>query len=130
MANKVKQFRYYNENSEKNQPLKLDDMWKEYEENQPTDLSEYLKTLYVNGKIFNKFYPIKQLGIQTMPGTKFYLNNGLTPIVVGFTGIFELDLEDQTEIFKLTFDNTSMKKIKENDSGYLLVDIIYDSEEV
>jgi hypothetical protein len=36
--------------------------------------------------------PIVQLGIQSVPGTKFYLNGSNNPIIIGNTGIYELDL--------------------------------------
>ena len=75
------------------------------DKNQPFDLT-YAKL--VDGSVFDtpSCYPIVQLGIQTLPGTKFYLNNSIEPIIVGYTGIYELDLDNQTEIFKLTFNNT------------------------
>ena len=46
--------------------------------------------------------------------------------MVGFTGIYELDLDGQVEIVKLTFSKTSMERIEENSNGYLIVDVLYD----
>lgn len=72
---------------------------------------------------------ITQLGIQTLPGIKFYLNDGVDPIIVGSTGIYELDLEGLSEITALSFDKDSIKRIDDNDNGYLIVDAIYSAEE-
>ena len=111
MAKVVKQYRFYN----KNDTIR----------NQPSNVT---KEQFVNGLVFESpsCYPILQLGIQALPGTKFYINSGLEPIVVGFTGIYELDLDGQTEIVKLTFNKTSMERIEENSNGYLIVDVLYD----
>jgi hypothetical protein len=37
---------------------------------------------------------ISQLGIQGRPGTSFYLNGSTLPIVLGETGIYEIDLQN------------------------------------
>ena len=59
MANAIKQFRFYgDENVGKNQP-----------QNATLDS-------YHTGSVFAAYFPILQLGIQTLPGTIFYLNNG------------------------------------------------------
>ena len=91
-------------------------------------ISLLTKEQFIDGLVFDSpsCYPILQLGIQALPGTKFYINSGLDPIVVGFTGIYELDLDGQAEIVKLTFNKDSMKRIEENSNGYLIVDILYD----
>ena len=112
MANVVKQFRYYNdENAAKNQP---------------TDATG---TDYVSGNVFKTFFPILQLGIQSLPGTMFYLNNAIDPVIVGRTGIYELDLEEEVEISDIRFDLYSINAIKDNGNAYLIVDIIYDNGE-
>lgn len=111
MARAIKQYRYFNDNNENNQPLNT------------TSLD------YISGAVFEvpSCYPILQLGIQTLPGTKFYVNYGIDPIIVGFTGIYELDLENQAEIVHLTFDKDSIETIKNNGNGYLIIDILYDN---
>jgi len=43
-----------------------------------------------------------------MPGTKFYLNKSTNPVMIGYTGIYELDLNGQIEISALNFDKASM----------------------
>jgi len=68
MAKKIKQFRYYGENNENNQPLTVVG-------NTGPRAMNYLD--FMNGNVFANYYPIVQLGIQAMPGTKFYLNNAI-----------------------------------------------------
>ena len=112
MAKKVKQFRYY----------------KDYEaldlsKNEPSDLTAKKLT---TGSSFSNYTPILQLGIQTLPGVKVYLNNAEIPVIVGVTGIYELDLEDKAEITSMRFDESSLTMIAGNTSAYLMVDILYD----
>ena len=122
MANKIKQFRYYNDtnNLGKNSPsvITIDGA--------DVDVSY---AHYVSGAVFGECFPVLQFGIQSLPGTKFYLNNGNDPIIIGSTGIYELDLEGQTEITQIQMDGGSMKTINDNDSAYLISDIIYDNGE-
>ncbi len=108
---KVMQFRYYGEKNINNQPNNIS------------------KSKLVSGSIFNEYLPIVQLGIQTLPGTKFYLNNGIAPIVIGSTGIYELNLEGLTNITDLSFHAKSLQLIDENISSYLIIDIVYEQEE-
>ncbi len=118
MARKVKQFRYYGENNSNNQPTLTQIS------NGSTEQTTYVK--YVNGEVFANYYPILQLGIQAIPGTKFYLNDSVEPIIVGYTGIYELDLEGQAEITKISFDRYSLQQINQLNNALLIVDIIYD----
>lgn len=88
---------------------------------------------FFTGSAFADRTPIYQLGIQALPGTKFYLNGGIDPIVVGATGIYELDLQEKAIISALRFDAESMLTIKEmaenTGNGFLIVDIVYEGEE-
>jgi hypothetical protein len=43
-----------------------------------------------------------------LPGVEFHLNNGITPITIGYTGIYELELDDVSDITSLTFNAKSM----------------------
>ena len=104
MANKIMQFRYYGEKVSNNQP------------------SNISASNLASGHIFSGYLPITQLGIQTLPGTKFYLNNSIYPVVVGSTGIYELDLKGVTQITEIHFDKRSLNLIND----YLIVDIIAD----
>ena len=124
MAYKVKQFRYYNDKSSE---------VTESKRNQPTTLDGTTTLItsehYVNGDVFGKHFPVTQLGIQALPGTKFYLNEAVDPVIIGATGIYELDLTNGIQISKITFDRKSMEIIKNNDNAFLIVDIIYDDGE-
>ena len=134
MAYRVKQFRYYNDESSYETEVQLPDNngvlkpTKVSPKNQPAGLTGMkLKS----GSVFSNYLPILQLGIQTIPGVKFYVNNSETPVIVGATGIYELDVDGLTEITNLTFDTTAINLIKSNPStAYLIVDIIYDDREV
>ena len=111
MSKQIMQIRYYGEKGKNDTTTK----------NYPTDLAFRMLTA---GSVFNNLYPITQLGIQTLPGTKFYLNNGQTPIIVGSTGIYELDLEGLSEITELRFDPGSINRIDSNPNAYLIVDLV------
>ena len=113
MAKQVMQFRYYQDGDEV--------------KNCPTSITAEALT---SGKVFEDYLPIIQLGIQSLPGTEFYLNNSYSSIVIGSTGIYELDLEGYTEITNLKFDIKSIERIAEGPSAYLIIDIISDLEEV
>ena len=112
MARKVQQIRYYGDHksdSDKNYPANL--------------TGNRLRS----GSIFNQYTPMKQIGFQTMPGVKFYLNNSIEPIVIGSTGIYALNVENLTEITALSFDTTSINMINETPStSYIIVDILYE----
>lgn len=120
MARAIKQFRYYSENDARNQP---------YPTTSNTDSAATYLNL-CNGKIFknNHVYPILALGIQTLPGVKFYINGSPEPIIVGSTGIYELDVIDKAEIVNLAFDATTLLTVRDSDGGYLIIDMLYDSE--
>lgn len=111
MARRVQQIRFYGDNSNKSL-------------NQPSTLTG---TQMRSGSAFRNYTPMVQLGIQTMPGVKFYLNNAVDPIIVGNTGIYELSVENMTEITALSFDTTAINMINESPStAYIIVDILYE----
>lgn len=112
MAKKVKQFRFYST--------------KDTKKNNPESLS--YRSL-ISGSAFNECMPITQLGIQSLPGTKFYLNNSINPIIIGYTGIYELDLEGIAEITALSFDAKSLEAVNGNANSYLIIDMIYEKED-
>lgn len=110
MAKHIMQFRYYGENHNNNQPENL-------------ELSQL-----VNGAVFSKYLPFTQLGIQSLPGTRFYLNDSVEgPVIIGSTGIYELELENISKITSLKFDSKSLDLINNNVNGYLIIDVIYES---
>ena len=101
------------------------------------EYNKYLETVasdknikpWVNGEVFGKYTPIIQLGIQTLPGVKFYVNGNDNPITIGVTGIYEIDASCGVSITSLRFDPISLALIEESPSTKLLVDIIYEEEE-
>ena len=111
MAKQIKQFRYYKQNDLKNYPPNIS-----------------IANL-ASGSIFSKYMPVIQLGIQSLPGTKFYLNNSNDPIIIGNTGIYKLNLNGLSEITAISFDRASINSIIANQDGYLIVDILYEDGE-
>lgn len=115
MAKKIGQIRYYGPNNNSTGQ----------KVNYPEDLA---RNSLRYGNVFNTIYPIVQLGVQTMPGVKFYVNNHTTPIIVGATGIYELDVDGLSNITDIQFDNTSLDMIDNNPNAYLIIDYIYETE--
>ena len=116
MKRYVKQIRYYGDGSELNSKLSNGGLM---------DVSSL-----TNGGAFEGYTPIVKLGIQTLPGTKFYLNGSEENIIVGNNGIFELDLEDRIQITSLRFSPASIQNINEIEKqGYLLIDFVYERTE-
>lgn len=117
MAKKVGQIRYYGggkQGSNTNQ-----------KRNYPEGLTyNSLKS----GTVFNAVYPIIQLGVQTLPGTRIYINNHTAPIVIGATGIYELDVNGVSNITDIQFDGASLDLIDANPNAYLIIDYIYETE--
>lgn len=118
MTKYVKQFRYYGDGHPSTYPSNL------------------TASLLATGNIFLDYNPISSLGIQAEPGTKFYINGSSNPIIVGSTGIYELDLEKGFgHIYSIKFDNTSLSNIRQYVSGVsslgdngLIIDILYEDE--
>ena len=94
--------------------------------NQPTGIT---KSKLISGSIFSDCVPIYQLGIQTLPGTKFYLNNAENPTIVNSTGIYQLDLSGEAQITNLTFAQESLNIIDKSKLGYLIIDILCGEED-
>lgn len=114
---KVYQLRYYNTGNSNNYP-------KDDEENSwwgQTSDTTAAKNLLTN------FGSAVKIGIQTLPGVKFYLNDITTamPIIIDHTGVYELDLRNTTtSISHLYFDLESLKRINEMDNASIIVDIL------
>lgn len=131
MARKIKQFRYYHDNdNDNNYPYRIIEE-RDDEGNITNSYQESLinKSNLISGAIFADYMPAVQIGIQTIPGTRFNLNNSYSPIVVGFSGIYEINVEDLTEITSIRFDPESMNKIDNTLNTYLFVDIVYEEGE-
>lgn len=110
MAKKIKQYRFYS----------LEDL----SHNTPDTNYQSL----VSGNLFSSILPILQLGIQALPGTKFYVNNSTSPVIIGVTGVYEMNLQSNTQITSLSFDGNSLKTISNCSTGGLIIDVIYNEE--
>jgi len=112
MSKYVKQFKFYGDKNDNNFP--------------PATLDGY-----ENGTVFNKVYPILQLGIQGLPGTKFYLNGSIYPIYIGATGVYDLEVKNGLRINKIEFDHQSLGRYSSTNTSepVLIVDVIYEKKE-
>jgi len=117
---KIKQFRYYGGSS--------DDSDIAIKKNSPSEIN---RNNLITGSIFQGYFPILQLGVQSLPGVKFYVNNSTEPIYIGSTGIYELDLNNGVEISSLSFDYESVDMVDNNEmsNAHIIVDIVYEAEE-
>ena len=74
---------------------------------------------------------IYQLGIQSIPGTKFILggsNAADNYITIGSTGIFEMDFNNfANKPNKISILPSSIKNIINNSTGYIIIDLIYEN---
>ena len=109
MAKKVSQLRYYGNGNNNNYPVNIT----------AQDL--------VSGQAFTNFGSIYQIGIQTLPGTKFFLNGSAYPIIIGITGIYELEVTNFSTIKQIQFDPTAISLIENNSSAYLIIDMLYEN---
>lgn len=89
-----------------------------------SDISDYKD--WIEGSIFTTDGPIVQLGVQVINladsnsnsyQTKLRINNS-NDIQIGYTGVFELDLTDISQISSL--------KIYPNTTEKVIVDIVYE----
>lgn len=94
-------------------------------DNYPTNLQQ---DMLVASNIFRDYGPVSQLGIQAPPGLRFYLNNSDYPIMVGETGIYELNLENVGRITSIRFDKSDLETFYNHDyqADKLLIDIVYE----
>lgn len=110
MAKFVNQIRYYGEGHVKNSSRDVN------------------FTKLRSGSIFSNTLPITQLGIQTIPGVKVFINNHTSPIVIGQTGIYELNVDGLSHITDIKFDGNSLNLIDSSNNAYLIIDYIYEKE--
>ena len=57
-----------------------------------------------------------------------YLNGSEDPIIIGATGIYELDMADGIEISSLQINNASLSQISDSADGYIIIDVLYDKK--
>lgn len=110
MAKYINQLRYYGDGHSKNSSPDIN----------------YTKLR--SGSIFSNTLPITQLGIQTLPGVKVYINNHTNPIIIGQTGIYELNVDGLSNITDIKFDGESLNLINNSTNAYLIIDYIYEKE--
>lgn len=96
--------------------------------NNDTDMSNTTDENMISGAAFTAYGTIYQLGIQAPPGTIFYID-GDNQMMVGNSGIFELDLMNKAYISDLRFSEKSINFVKENKSSFIIVDIVYGGSE-
>lgn len=70
---------------------------------------------------------VRALGIQSLPGTKFYLNESDYPLIIGATGLFEIPFSSNIIIASLRIENKSIEAIKNNPSAVVIIDTIQES---
>ena len=107
----IKQFRYYGKN---------------HADNYPANIMTYSNLAHSN--IFAGHGSITQMGIQAPRGTIMFLNNEQRyPIVIGETGIYEIDLQDYGQIYAIRFEGASLEALeRQGSTGRLLIVIIYE----
>ena len=113
MAKNIQQFRFYGDN--------------QTNQNYPTNLNS---SALVSGNVFSSYVPITNLGIQTLPGVKLYINDANIPIIIGYSGIYELDVDEYAKITAINFDSESMEFLNNNPNAYLIIDLIWEQEEL
>ena len=81
---------------------------------------------YCDDTSFSSYAPIQQIGIQTLPGTRVYFNKSTTPVIIGASGIYELDLRNTSAVMSsLRIDALSMQIINNAPNGYLIIDLVH-----
>lgn len=116
----VAQLRFYNHDNEKNIP---------------SDVNKWINANEDSTERYNllsSYGAVVKLGIQALPGTKFYLNNNNIQqgIIINHTGVYELDLRNvTTTIGSLYFDPKSLAIVDSIDNASIIVDILYNPGE-
>ena len=120
----IAQIRFFGDTNNYLNHSELNTKYRNIDTNKPIGLTALELS---SGTAFTDYMPIVQLGIQALPGTKFNLNTNLDPIIIGASGMYELDLTyNSARITSLQFEEDSLDQITNNPDGYLIVDIIYE----
>ena len=85
-----------------------------------------------NNDLLTGYGPAVKIGIQTLPGVKFYISDNATSkgIIIDHTGVFELDLRNTTTtIGNLYFDPSSLARIDEVQNASIIVDVLCNASE-
>ena len=101
---KVTQLRFFGDNNSYLNTSDKNAIYHQMDENQPNSLSS----------------------VDLSSGDAFNLNANLDPIIIGQSGMYELDLTNSSAILtSLTFEKDSLDQIDKNPDGYLIIDIVY-----
>lgn len=74
----------------------------------------------------NQIYSLQVYG---MPGTQFYLNNGLIPIELGPSGYYSLELNDFAGIYRLSFDEKILTTLyNDAQNNFVAVPLVVDAK--
>ena len=123
-SRQIAQFRFFGDSNSDFNTSDQNAIYHQMDDNSPATLSSMS---LIDGSAFEEYTPIIQLGIQSLPGLKFNINTNLDPIIMGASGMFEIDLVNSSAyITSLTFDKQSLESINENPDGYLIIDIVYE----
>ena len=103
MGKQVAQVRYFGEKNKNNFPSGL----------RKVDLT--------TGEVFKNYYPITLLYIQGAPENKFNLNYGENSIIIGNSGVYELELNGIMDITNIVFND-----VKVDTENPLIINLIYE----
>ena len=109
----IKQYRYFGEVNENSETVK----------------SNVTKERLKGGSTEAALCPgnLTKLGIQTLPGVMFTVTQDNEYIIIGMSGIFELDLTNSiTTINYLAIHPNSLNMIDNNPGGYIIIDMEYE----
>jgi hypothetical protein len=56
------------------------------------------------------------------------INDNKYPVIIGQTGIYELDIESSGTIYSMIFDSRSLDLINNSPSAYLIIDYVSEME--
>lgn len=119
MAKKIKQYRYWGKGKENNYP----------------NQENYFESL-LDGRLFEE--RITQLSMQGPAGVSFWLNANTDPIMIGFNGFFNLEVDGYGYInslkFKASYDEDNnadeLLGFEDNNAACLIIDIVYEEDDV
>ena len=112
MGNHIQQYRYYSNAEDPSWIKNLS------EEEQPEKKRIFSESLILGDFLRQN---VNKLKIETIQGVKFYLNHSIEPIIIDDTGIYEV----KGEIDSLSFDKDSLTIIDNDNSSYLIINIVY-----
>lgn len=83
------------------------------------------RDMITSASIFTGSMNVRRLGVQSLPGVKFFLNN--QECVIGASGVWELDLTNYPTLSIESFriDAKSLEIISDNPDAYLIIDTVY-----